>query len=167
MDYYTGDYFNNSTIITLLPVRNDMQKRAVITRKQAEQIARKPLRSDVVNTRVLSPSPHPSPTRGEGIKPLLEIKDFGPPARGGHFVLFHSFLPPQPYGTQFHSVHTSPVQLVSLVLPPRRREGKITVTPSLIREWKLNTLQTNNIKPSPQLSTKKYLNFLKKYYIIY
>ena len=26
--------------------------------------------------------------------PLLEIKDFGPPARGGHFVLFHSFLPP-------------------------------------------------------------------------
>ena len=49
--------------------------------------------------------------------PLLEIKDFGPPARGGHFVLFHSFLPPQPYGTQFHSVHTSPVQLVSLALP--------------------------------------------------
>ena len=46
--------------------------------------------------------------------PLLEIKDFGPPARGGHFVLFHSFLPLQPYGTQFHSVHTSPVQLVSL-----------------------------------------------------
>ena len=46
--------------------------------------------------------------------PLLEIKDFGPPARGGHFVLFHSFLPPQPYGTQFHAVHTSPVQLVSL-----------------------------------------------------
>ena len=25
--------------------------------------------------------------------PLLEIKDFGPPARGGHFVLFHSFTP--------------------------------------------------------------------------
>ena len=49
--------------------------------------------------------------------PLLEITDFGPPARGGHFVLFHSFLPPQPYGTQFHSVHTSPVQLVSLALP--------------------------------------------------
>ena len=49
--------------------------------------------------------------------PLLEIKDFGPPARGGHFVLFHSFLPPQQYGTQFHSVHTSPVQLVSLALP--------------------------------------------------
>ena len=37
--------------------------------------------------------------------PLLEIKDFGPPARGGHFVLFHSFLPPQPYGTQFHTAH--------------------------------------------------------------
>ncbi len=49
--------------------------------------------------------------------PLLEIKDFGPPARGGHFVLFHSFLPPQPYGTQFHTAHTSPVQLVSLALP--------------------------------------------------
>ncbi len=128
----------------------------------------------------ISPSPHPTSrktihwivllgrvTRGEGIKPLLEITDFGPPARGGHFVLFHSFLPPQPYGTQFHSVHTSPVQLVSLPLPPRRREGKITVTPSLIRVGKLNTLQTNNIKPSPQLSPKKYLNFLKKYYIIY
>ena len=37
--------------------------------------------------------------------PLLEIKDFGPPARGGHFVLFHSFLPPRPYGTQFHTAH--------------------------------------------------------------
>ena len=48
--------------------------------------------------------------------PLLEIKDFGPPARGGHFVLFHSFLPPQPYGTQFHAVHTSPILLVSLAL---------------------------------------------------
>ena len=49
--------------------------------------------------------------------PLLEIKDFGPPARGGHFVLFHSFLPPQPFGTQFHTAHSSPVQLVSLTLP--------------------------------------------------
>ena len=132
MDYYTGDYISNSTIITLLPVRNDM-----------------------------SPSPHPSPTRGEGVKlrrfrnmswiigrsagstqpslgrvslslhsyqnpqfgmtinniPLLEIKDFGPPARGGHFVLFHFFLPPQPFGTQFHTAHSSPVQLVSLPLP--------------------------------------------------
>ena len=48
--------------------------------------------------------------------PLFEIKDFGPPARGGHFVLFHSFLPPQPYGTQFHTAHSSPVLLVSL--PP-------------------------------------------------
>ena len=37
--------------------------------------------------------------------PLLEIKDFGPPARGGHFVLFHFFLLPQPYGTQFHTAH--------------------------------------------------------------
>ncbi len=55
--------------------------------------------------------------------PLLEIKDFGPPARGGHFVLFYSFLPPQPYGTQFHSAHSSPVQLVFLPLPPRRWEG--------------------------------------------
>ena len=44
--------------------------------------------------------------------PLLEIKDFGPPARGGHFVL----LPPQPYGTQFHTAHSSPVQLVSLAI---------------------------------------------------
>ena len=37
--------------------------------------------------------------------PLLEITDFGPPARGGHFVLFHSFLPHQPFGTQFHTAH--------------------------------------------------------------
>ena len=37
--------------------------------------------------------------------PLLEITDFGPPARGGHFVLFHFFLLPQPYGTQFHTAH--------------------------------------------------------------
>ena len=132
MDYYTSDYISNSTIITLLPVRNDM-----------------------------SPSPYPSPTRGEGVKlrrfrnmswiigrsagstqpslgrvslslhsyqnpqfgmtinniPLFEIKDFGFPARGGHFVLFHSFLPPQPFGTQFHTAHSSPVQLVSLTLP--------------------------------------------------
>ncbi len=78
----------------------------------------------------ISPSPHPTSrktihwivllgrvTRGEGIKPLLEITDFGPPARGGHFVLFHSFLPPQPFGTQFHTAHSSPVQLVSLTLP--------------------------------------------------
>ena len=49
--------------------------------------------------------------------PLLEITDFGPPARGGHFVLFHSFIPPQPYGTQFHTAHSSPVQLVSPPLP--------------------------------------------------
>ena len=49
--------------------------------------------------------------------PLLEIKDFGPPARGGHFVLFYFFLPTQPYGTQFHSVYTSPVLLLSLPLP--------------------------------------------------
>ncbi|DAA93277.1 TPA: hypothetical protein CPT93_05180, partial [Candidatus Gastranaerophilales bacterium HUM_7] len=41
----------------------------------------------------------------------------GPPTRGGHFVLFHSFLPPQPFGTQFHTAHSSPVQLVSLTLP--------------------------------------------------
>ena len=40
---------------------------------------------------------------GAGGSPHLEIRDFGPPARGGHFVLFHSLLPPQPYGTQFHS----------------------------------------------------------------
>ena len=53
--------------------------------------------------------------------PLLEIKDFGPPARGGHFVLFHSFLPPQPYGTQFHTAHTSPVQLVSLAHPSKSK----------------------------------------------
>ena len=29
--------------------------------------------------------PTPPPRRWEGIKPLLEITDFGPPARGGHF----------------------------------------------------------------------------------
>ena len=31
------------------------------------------------------PLPTPPPRRWEGIKPLLEITDFGPPVRGGHF----------------------------------------------------------------------------------
>ena len=57
--------------------------------------------------------------------PLLEIKDFGPPARGGHFVLFHSFLPTQPYGTQFHAIHTSPVQLVSLISEGNKNVKKL------------------------------------------
>ena len=57
VDCYTSYCFLISTTNDFIPVRNDM-----------------------------SPSPYPSPTRGEGIKPLLEIKDFGPPARGGHFV---------------------------------------------------------------------------------
>ena len=62
--------------------------------------------------------PSPPHVGGRGYKsPLLEITDFGPPARGGHFVLFHSFFPPQPYGTQFHTAHSLPVQLVSLALP--------------------------------------------------
>ena len=60
--------------------------------------------------------------------PLLEIKDFGPPARGEHFVLFHSFLPPQPYGTQFHSVHTSPVQLVSLISEGNKNVKKLPLS---------------------------------------
>ena len=30
-------------------------------------------------------APTTPPHRWEGIKPLLEITDFGPPARGGHF----------------------------------------------------------------------------------
>ena len=60
--------------------------------------------------------------------PLLEIKDFGPPARGGHFVLFHSFLPPQPYGTQFHAVHTSPVLLVSLISEGNKNVKKLPLS---------------------------------------
>ena len=59
------------------------------------------------------------------ISPPLEIKDFGPPARGGHFVLFHSFLPTQPYGTQFHAIHTSPVQLVSLISEGNKNVKKL------------------------------------------
>ena len=98
VDCYTSYCFLISTTNDFIPVRNDMSPSPYPT-------SRKTIHWIVLLGRV---------TRGEGIKPLLEIKDFGPPARGGHFVLFHSFLPPQPYGTQFHSVHTSPVQLVSL-----------------------------------------------------
>ena len=64
--------------------------------------------------------------------PLLEIKDFGPPARGGHFVLFHSFLPPQPFGTQFHTAHSSPVLLVSLPLSHKGRGNKAPSSKSKI-----------------------------------
>ena len=71
---------------------------------------------DVASCSKLCTTENISP-RNDITLPLLEITDFGPPARGGHFVLFHSFLPPQPYGTQFHAVHTSPVQLVSPPLP--------------------------------------------------
>ena len=60
--------------------------------------------------------------------PLLEIKDFGPPARGGYFVLFHSFLPPQPYGTQFHTAHSSPVQLVSLISEGNKNVKKLSLS---------------------------------------
>ena len=141
MDYYTGDYFNNSTIITLLPVRNDMQKRAVITRKQAEQIARKPLRSDVVNTRVLSPSPHPTSrktihwivllgrvTRGEGIKPPPRNQRFRSSRKGWTFCAFSLLFTPSAIrhavsrGSYFAGSTSVPSP------PPRRWEGKITVT---------------------------------------
>ena len=71
---------------------------------------------DVASCSKLCTTENNSP-RNDITLPLLEITDFGPPARGGHFVLFHSFFPPQPYGTQFHTAHTSPVQLVSLPLP--------------------------------------------------
>ena len=47
-------------------------------------------------------------------------------------MLFHSFLPPQPYGTQFHAVHTSPVQLVSLPLPHKGRGNKAPSSKSKI-----------------------------------
>jgi len=43
VDYDTSKYFEFSTTNDLIPVRNDMQKRAVITRKkQAEQSAKQP-----------------------------------------------------------------------------------------------------------------------------
>ena len=71
---------------------------------------------DVASCSKLCTTENNSP-RNDITLPLLEITDFGPPARGGHFVLFHSFLPPQPFGTQFHTAHSSPVQLVSLPLP--------------------------------------------------
>ena len=69
--------------------------------------------------------------------PLLEIRDFGPPTRGGHFVLFHSFLPPQPFGTQFHTAHSSPVQLVSLTLPHvgGRERISLSVQGELLFTW--------------------------------
>ena len=60
--------------------------------------------------------------------PLLEIKDFGPPARGGHFVLFHSFLPPQPYGTLFHKAHSSPVLLVFLISEGNKNVKKLPLS---------------------------------------
>ena len=59
---------------------------------------------DVASCSKLCTTENNSP-RNDITLPLLEIKDFGPPARGGHFVLFHSFLPPRPYGTQFHTAH--------------------------------------------------------------
>lgn len=40
LDYYTSDYFFISTTNDFIPVRNDMQKRDVITRKQAEQVSK-------------------------------------------------------------------------------------------------------------------------------
>ena len=60
MDYYTSDYFFISTTNDLILVRNDM---------------------------INKPSPLPlSHVGGREYKsPLFEIKDFGPPARGGHF----------------------------------------------------------------------------------
>ena len=68
LDYYTSDYFFISTTNDLILVRNDMSPSAYPT-------SRKTIHWIVLLGRV---------TRGEGIKPLLEIKDFGPPARGGH-----------------------------------------------------------------------------------
>ena len=128
----------------------------------------------------ISPSAHPTSrktihwivllgrvTRGEGIKPPPRNQRFRSSRKGWTFCAFSLLFTPSAIrhavsrGSYFAGSTSVPTP------PPRRREGKITVTPSLIREWKLNTLQTNNIKPSPQLSTKKYLNFLKKYYIMY
>ena len=71
--------------------------------------------------------------------PLLEIKDFGPPARGGHFVLFHSLLPPQPFGTQFHTAHSSPVQLVYLTLPHVGGREQIKTPITTYRHIRLST----------------------------
>ena len=60
MDYDTSYCFLISTTNDSIPVRNDM-----------------------------SPSPHPSPHVGGRVykSPLLEIKDFGPPASGGLLVV--------------------------------------------------------------------------------
>ncbi len=96
-------------------------------------------------------------------RPLLEIRDFGPPTRGGHFVLFHSFLPPQPFGTQFHTAHSSPVQLVSLTLPHvGGRENKkckelITLLPfSLLPQSKFTNIG------STLVAHKQFILFLEK-----
>ena len=74
----------------------------------------------------ISPSPHPTSrktihwivllgrvTRGEGIKPPPRNQRFRSSRKGWTFCAFSLLFTPQPYGTQFHSVHTSPVQLVS------------------------------------------------------
>ena len=74
-------------------------ERHVITRKQVEQVSKWSIRSDVV---ILNTEHHCHPELVSGSQklrrfrnkfgmtinniPLLEIKDFGPPARGGHFV---------------------------------------------------------------------------------
>ena len=42
MDYYTGDYFSNSTTIVLSPVRNDIKRHVITRKKQAEQSAKQP-----------------------------------------------------------------------------------------------------------------------------
>ena len=82
---------------------------------------------DVASCSKLCTTENNSP-RNDITLPLLEITDFGPPARGGHFMLFHSFLPPQPFGTQFHAVHTSPVQLVSLISDGNKNVKKLPLS---------------------------------------
>ena len=65
MDYDTSNYFLFSITNDLLPVRNDM-----------------------------SPSPHPSPTRGEGIKPPPRNQRFRSSRKGWTFCAFSLLFTP-------------------------------------------------------------------------
>ena len=104
--------------------------------------------------------------------PLLEIKDFGPSRKGWTFCAFSLLFTPSAirHAVSLGSYFTGSTSVPSP--PPRRREG---IKPLLeIKDFGLvpqgadiEYPPNNNIKPSSQLSTKKYLNFLKKYYIIY
>ena len=76
----------------------------------------------------ISPSPHPSPTRGEGVKPPPRNQRFRSSRKGWTFCAFSLLFTPSAIrhavsrGSYFAGSTSVPSP------PPRRREGKITVT---------------------------------------